>query len=163
MLQPHGKQDRFDHSLEQLRIDLAAKYNNDEYLQMDMYDLGAVYYDWDKEAVERLRKLCVDVPAEIVISSDWRVFSPLSRLKDYFRLHELDQFVTGVIEQLPGRNRCEEITHYLKNNPDVIGFLIVDDDSYWRFDQYYPDQFVHTHNILDEESYKKALNILTKE
>jgi hypothetical protein len=144
VLQPHGKQDRFDHSLEQLRKDLAAKYNNDEYLQMDMYDLGAVYYDWDKDAVERLRKLCVDVPAEIVISSDWRVFSPLARLKDYFRLHDLDQFVTGVIEQLPGRNRCEEVTHYLKNNPDVIGFLIVDDDSYWRFDQHYPEQFVHT-------------------
>ncbi|MDQ1355415.1 MAG: hypothetical protein QG657_5725 [Acidobacteriota bacterium] len=162
VLQPHGKQDRFDHDLDQLRKDLAVKYNNDEYLRMDKYDLGAVYYDWDKEAVERLRKLCVDVPAEIVISSDWRVFSPLSRLKDYFRLHDLDRYVTGVIEQLPGRDRCEEVTHYLKNNPDIQRFLILDDDSFWRFDQHYPDQFVHTYSIFDEESYKKALRILTK-
>jgi hypothetical protein len=90
VLQPHGKQDRFKHDLDQMRIDLAAKYNNDLYLQMDKYDLGAVLYDWDPDAVERLRKLCADVPAEIVISSDWRVFSPVSRLKDYFRLHDLD-------------------------------------------------------------------------
>lgn len=162
VLQPHGDQDRFKHDLDQLRIDLAAKYNKEEYLQMDKYDLGAIYYDWDKKAVERLRKLCVDVPAEIVISSDWRVFSPLSRLKDYFRLHDLDRYVVATIEMLPGRNRCEEVTDYLKKNPDVHRFVILDDDSYWKFDEYYPEQFVYCDRIFDEESYKKALNILTK-
>ena len=36
VLQPSGRQDRFNHDLEQLQRDLAAKYNNDEYLEMDM-------------------------------------------------------------------------------------------------------------------------------
>jgi hypothetical protein len=87
VLQSHGRQNRFRHDLDKLRQDLAAQYNNDEYLEMDQYDLGAVYYAWDKEAVERLRQLCLKTGAEIVISSDWRTYSPLSRLKDYFRLH----------------------------------------------------------------------------
>ena len=34
VLQPWGRQDRFNHDLEQLKKDLASKYNNDEYLQL---------------------------------------------------------------------------------------------------------------------------------
>lgn len=163
VLQPYGRQDRFEHDLEQLRKDLAAKYNNDEYLQMDKYDLGAVYYDWDKKAVERLRKICIDVPAEIVISSDWRIYSPLSRLKDYFKLHDLDRYVTGTIDQIPGKYRNDEVTAYLKNNPDIHRFVILDDDSFLRFDVHYPEQFVYCPNVFNEECYNKALSILTKE
>jgi hypothetical protein len=163
VLQPHGQQDRFDHDLEQLRKDLAGKYNNDEYLEMDRYDLGAVYYDWDKKAVERLRKLCVDVPAEIIISSDWRRYSPLSRLKDYFRLHDLDRYVTGTIDQIPDKFRCGEITEYLKNNRDIHRFVILDDGHTRDFEANYPEQFIYCHHIFDEDGYKKALSILTKE
>jgi len=160
VLQPHGKQDRFDHDLEQLRKDLAAKYNNDEYLRMDRYDLGAIYYDWDKKAVERLRKLCIEADAEIVISSDWRTFSPLSRLKDYFKLHDLDRFVTDTIDQIPGKYRCGEVTEYLKKNKNIQRFVIIDDDSFWGFGEHYPGQFIYCHNIFDDEGYKKALSIL---
>ncbi len=163
VLQPLGKQGRFDHDLEQLAKDLAAKYNNDEYLEMDRYDLGAIWYDWDKEAVERLRKLCIDVPAEIVISSDWRRYSPLSRLKDYFKLHDLDRYVTGTIDLIPDKYRCGEITEYLKNNEDIHRFVILDDDHIRDFEADYPEQFINCHNIFDEDGYKKALSILTKE
>ncbi|MCP5048727.1 MAG: hypothetical protein GY940_16270 [bacterium] len=163
VLQPHGKQDRFDHDLDQLRKDLAAKYDNDAYLEMDKYDLGAVRYDWKKEAVERLRKLCIDVPAEIVISSDWRRYSPLWRLKAYFKLHDLDRYVTGTIDQIPDKFRCGEITDYLKNNPDIHRFVIIDDAHTEDFEANYPEQFVNCHNFLDEDGYKRALSILTKE
>jgi len=163
VLQPHGQQDRFNHDLEQLRKDLAAKYNNDEYLNMDRYDLGAVYYDWDEKAVERLRKLCADVPAEIVISSDWRSYSPLSRLKDYFKLHDLDRYITGTIGRVPGKySRCDEISDYLKNNNDIHRFVILDDAYRQDFEANYPGQFIYCHNFFDEEGYKKAMSILTK-
>jgi hypothetical protein len=163
VLQPLNKQDRFDHDLEQLKKDLAAKYNNDEYLDMDKYDLGAVWYDWDKEAVERLRKLCTDIPAEIVISSDWRRYSPLSRLKAYFKLHDLDRYVTGTVDLIPGKYRCDEITEYLKNNQDIYRFVILDDAHIQDFDADYAEQFINCHNLFDENGYKKALTILTKE
>ncbi|MCP4702942.1 MAG: hypothetical protein GY862_39685 [Gammaproteobacteria bacterium] len=163
VLQPHENSWRFDHDLKKLREELARKYNNDEYLEMDRYDLGAVYYDWDKEAVERLRRLCIDVPAEIVISSDWRTYSPLSRLKDYFKLHDLDKYITGEIPQIPGKYRCGELTEYLKNNKDIQGFVILDDSHIRDFETNYPEQFVYCRPIFDEECYKKALDILTKE
>lgn len=162
VLQPHGRQDRFNHDLDRLRIDLAAKYNNNDYLQMDKYDLGAIFYDWDKNAVERLRKLCIEADAEIVISSDWRRYSPLSRLKDYFKLHDLDRYVTDTIDQIEGKYRCGEVTEYLKNNPDIQRFVILDDDSLWNFDKHYPEQFVHCRNNFDDECFKKALSILTQ-
>ena len=163
VLQPNGRQNRFNHDLEQLKKDLASKYNNDEYLEMDKYDLGAVWYDWDKGAVERLRKLCIDVPAEIVISSDWRISSSLSRLKDYFKLHDLDRYVTGTIDLIPEKDRCEEIAEYLKNNQDIQRFVILDDDKLYDFDAKYPEQFIYCHNIFDEKGYKKALSILMKD
>ena len=162
VLQPLGRQCRFDHDLEQLRKELAVTFNNDDYLEMDQYDLGAVWYDWDKEAVERLRKLCIDVPAEIVISSDWRRYSPLSRLKDYFRLHGLDGYIAGTIEQLPNTFRCGEIMYYLEKNRDINRFVILDDANISDFEANYPDQFIRCRNIFDETGFNKALSILTK-
>lgn len=45
VLQPLMSQTRFKHNLEELCVQLAHTYQNDEYLNMDRYDLGAVYYD----------------------------------------------------------------------------------------------------------------------
>jgi len=160
VLQPTGSQLRFRHDLEKLKEDLALKYDNDEYLTMDQYDLGAVYYDWDKQAVERLRKLCVEAEADIVISSDWRLYSPLSRLKDYFRLHDLDQYLAGEIPQTSGIYRCGQVTEYLQEHPEIEKFVILDDAYVRDFSEKYPQQFVYCHYIFDEEGYQKAAKIL---
>ncbi len=161
VLQPLGSQKRFDHDMEKLREDLAAKFDNDEYLEMDRYDLAAVYYDWDPDAVERLRKLCIEQQAEIVISSDWRTYNPVSRLKDYFRIHDLDQYVTGGTPELSGVYRDGEVAKYLEENPDVDRFVIFDDRYTQEFEKSFPDAFVYC-RILDEEAYEKALSILTR-
>lgn len=165
VLQPPGQQDRFKHDMEKLRADLAVKYNNDEYLEMDKYDLAAVYYDWHPEAVERLRKLCIDYDAEIVISSDWRLYNPLPRLRDYFRLHDLDGYVTDVTIQNSKAPlyRCGEVVAYLEENPDVKKFVILDDRYGHEFSSTYPDNFVYTSSFLDEEDYKKAAKILARD
>ncbi len=162
VLQPHGSQDRFEHDMTKLKEDLAQKYNNNEYLKMDMYDLAAVYYDWDKEAVEYLRKLCVDFSAEIVIISDWRVYSPISRLKDYFRLHDLDKYVVDGIPQLSGKFRCDELTEYLKNNTNIDRFVILDDQNVMDFEANYPENFVYCRYKMTEKNYKKAVSILSQ-
>ena len=36
------------------------------------YDIGAVYYDWDKTAIEIIRQVLEQTGAKIVMSSDWR-------------------------------------------------------------------------------------------
>ena len=63
VLQPPSSQKRFKHDLEELRRSLADRFDDEIYLGMDKYDLGAVYFDWDSEAVERLHSLCNDFGA----------------------------------------------------------------------------------------------------
>jgi len=145
VLQPLGSQKRFDHDMEKLREDLAAKFDNDEYLEMDRYDLAAVYYDWDPDAVERLRKLCIEQQAEIVISSDWRTYHPVSSARELlgrvrrgrasdqyrpvgddpsarsrrsvlFRLSEIEQIGLG-IDREPEAVEKTQITHEISPRP----------------------------------------------
>jgi hypothetical protein len=162
VLQRDENRERFNNDLFKLREELAAKYKNDDYLKWDRYDLGAVYYDWDVKAVERLKKLCIEVPAEIVLSSDWRRYSPLSRLKDYFRIHDLDRYLTDVIPLIEGKRRCGEIEEYLKTHPDIEKFVILDDYHVSDFEEHYPEQFVYCRYVFTEECYNKAVAILTK-
>lgn len=159
VLQPKGRQRRFRHDLEKLREELAARFENEEYLEMDRYDLGAVYYDWDVEAVERLRNLCTQ-NAEIVISSDWRTYHPLPRLKDYFRLHDLHHYVTGMIPEVSGKRRCGELTEYLEENPDIGRFVILDDSHVDDFRNNYPDNFVYCPDIFNDDCFARASSIL---
>jgi len=161
VLQPLRSQKRFTHDLRQLQTELAQRFANDAYLEMDCYDLGAVMYDWDAEAVERLRRLCVEASAEIVISSAWRTYSPLSRLKDYFRLHDLDRYITGEIPLIPGKLRCGEIEEYVRQHPEIERFVILDDAHVRDFEERYPDHFVYCRPILDDEGFRKAFRILT--
>ena len=72
VLQPTSAQERFNHDMEALKVELAEKYQDDHFLELDKYDVAAVYYDWNKQAVERLRGLLWHCDAEIVLSSDWR-------------------------------------------------------------------------------------------
>ena len=116
VIQPFRNQERFNHDLKELRKYLAREYNNDEYLEMDRFDLGAVCFDWDEDVVDRVKRLCVQVPAQIVITSTLRRYFPLSRIKDYFRLHDLDQYIVGEIPKIRDKSRCENLTIYMENN-----------------------------------------------
>lgn len=160
VLQPLRGNQRFNYDLRALCQQLAREYDNEEYCDMDPYDVGAVYYDWDKKAVERLRRLCQMYQAEIVISSAWRSYSPLSRLQAFFRLHDLDQYVTDVIPQIPMKSRCEEVTAYLNDHPEVQRFVILDDAHLEDFETHYPDQFVYCQLVFDEACYEEAARIL---
>lgn len=160
VLQPGISQKRFSHDLDKLRERLAIQFKDEKYLSMDKYDLGAVYYDWDKDAVQRLTKLCSAASAEIVISSDWRVYSPIETIIDYFRLHGLNDYIIDITPKLPEAQRDDEIAEYLNKHQDVKKFVILDDGYIKAFEKRYPDQFVHCDYIFDELSYKKAKKIL---
>ena len=53
VLQPYSFRDRFNHDLDKLQKELAVKYNDEAYLQMDKYDIGAVFYDWHQSRLEK--------------------------------------------------------------------------------------------------------------
>ena len=56
---------------------------------LDKYDVGAVYYDWDKTAVSNLHKLLSWCDAEIVLSSDWRQTKTLEDMKCLMKILKL--------------------------------------------------------------------------
>ena len=162
VLQPIGKQTRFKHDMDKLKIQLAEQYQDEEFLNMDKYDVGAVYYDWDKPAVERLRNLIKTVDAQIVISSDWRRSNPFPKINYLFKIHDLDSFITGQTP-ISGKCRCEDIAQYLKLNNDIQNFVILDDCYRSEFEEKYPQQFVHCTRNFDDACYDKALAILAKD
>ena len=163
VLQSSWSQDRFKHDLDELRRRLADDLDDAAYLAFDKYDLGAIYHDWDKDAVERLRALCEDFGAEIVVSSDWRRGKSVEMLQAYFRLHDLHRYVTdktGESGSAP-HYRAGEVKDYLDAHPEVERFVIVDDGYGREFNALFPDQFVRTRSALEAADAARARQILS--
>ncbi|MDM8522821.1 HAD domain-containing protein [Desulfococcaceae bacterium HSG8] len=159
VLQPTSSQKRFKHDMDKLKKQLAEE-EDERYKDMDKYDIAAVFYDWDPDAVKNLKSLCENAQAEIVISSDWRSYNTLERLKLLFRIHELDRYIIATTDQISGHMRDYEIEDYLLNHPDTGNFVILDDAYYDYFNRRFPDQFVFCRRIFDDECYQKALSVL---
>lgn len=80
------------------------------------------------EAVEQLRRIVRETECDIVISSTWRIFSPLDNLQQGF----FELGIPSVIDVTP-RSRCGfrgvEVDMWLEGNITVDSFAILDDDS----------------------------------
>ncbi len=94
VLQPGYKQDRFEHDIIKLKKDFTDNIDS-HYDTISEYDIGAVYYDWNREAITNLKTLINKTGAEIVLSSAWRERKSLRKLKLLFKIHDLDKYVVG--------------------------------------------------------------------
>lgn len=101
VLQPHGKQDRFEHREEipalctRLNHELQNGFDYEAYIEnsySNLCDVGAVYYDWDAGAVERLRHILDTTGARIVLSTDWRE-GGMERMRGMLGIHHLDGYL----------------------------------------------------------------------
>lgn len=162
VLQPDSNRDRFNHNLIQLRQEIAEKYNDENYMMLDEWDIGAVYYDWSEKAVENLRSLLNIENIEIVISSSWKYKKTVYDLQCLFRIHNLEYMVTDMTPQdkygfTPNKN--VSINEYLEKNNDILTYVVIDDAD---LSKYYPNNFVCTkkEDYLDDESTASARKIL---
>ena len=163
VLQSPSSQKRFQHDLEELRRRLADDLDDAAYLDFDKYDLGAICHDWDGDAVERLRTLCEDFGAEIVVSSDWRRRKSVEILQAYFRIHDLHRYVTDKTGESEGppHYRAGEVKDYLDAHPEVGRFVIIDDGYGKEFDELFPEQFVYTGSLMTAADAARARQILS--
>ncbi|MCD7923873.1 HAD domain-containing protein [Bacteroidaceae bacterium] len=101
VLQPCGEQERFRHMNE--IPDICAHLNETidtdfdyeayaNYSYSNKCDIGAVYFDWDKDAVERLRRILDATGARIVLSSDWRE-GGMGRMRGFLAIYGLDKYL----------------------------------------------------------------------
>jgi len=78
VLQAYNAVDRFNNDLIELQKELAVKYNDAKYLQMDKYDLGAVVFDWDQKSLSLLKKVLDDNQCRIVVEKSEASLSQFS-------------------------------------------------------------------------------------
>lgn len=141
VLQPVGNQYRFEHDMEALRKRLADEYGEPEYLNLDKYDVAAVYYDWDKDAVNELKQMLDESGAEIVLSSDWRFSKNLSQMKLLFKIHGLDGYLKELVPRTKDfSEKSDDITAYLISHPDLFYYCVIDDNFMGGL---FPGRFVY--------------------
>jgi hypothetical protein len=150
VLQPDGKQDRFEHIIfhsdtgnADLQPDVIAELDEKyglNYGVYDTYDVGAVYYDWDKKSVAELKRILETVGAKIVISSDWRD-ETINRMIDLCKIHGLDDYIIDATSKenhdaITAKNekyrkirgyRPLEIMYYLDTHPQIKQYVAIDD------------------------------------
>jgi len=176
VLQPFT-QHRFDHiyngDMEKVFYELQQKYDVD-YRQYDIYDVAAVYYDWNPDAVSELRRILDTTNAKIVLSSSWRDDAS-NRMRDFFRIYDLDRYFVGsTIDITYERNishylaalnlgdntkyetRSIEILYYLYEHPEIKGYVAIDDMRLYGLEE----RSVQTAYRLTSELADKCIDIL---
>ncbi len=162
VLQPLSSQKRFDHDMDELQEQLSVE-SDEGYQKLNKYDIAAVRYDWEPNAVKNMKSLCEKTQAEFVISSAWRESKTLDMLRLLFRIQGLDAYVADKTEELSGYMRDMEIEEFLISHPDIGVFTIIDDAYRDYFERRFPQQFVYCDRIFDDECYQKALSILQQD
>ena len=114
--------------------------------------------DFNKIAVDVLNDIILTSGADLVISSDWRLYAPLDEMKDLF--HQFG-VIKGPIDFTPelqtttkhANIRVDEIKSWLESHPEVEKWVAIDD-----LDLSELDNFVKTR----EREGLKQCNISTK-
>lgn len=174
VLQPYNSEKRFKIDRKKLRKKLSEEFDTD-YTIYNEYDVAACYADWDKDAVERIKKIIKETNAKIVISSDWRSKEKPNKMKDFLKLWGLDQYLIGETEYIDKEKmkktieyiesmqnsfysyRIVEILEYVYNNPEITNYVAIDD---LNLEIGLEGHFVKTYNLINDEQADRCIKIL---
>ena len=121
---------------------------------------------FDKKAVKVLNQVLEETGAEIVVSSDWRLYATLEELGDYYLSEGIikkpiaftkryigcdkpDEF-EWVKRTMYEQQRCIEVRQYLIDHPEITHWVCIDDlelgerDTHDREQKWGLSNFVHT-------------------
>jgi len=111
------------------------------------YPIKYRFDNFDQKAVKILNKILVETDAEIVISSDWRLYATVEELGEYYELFGIIKKPIGETERFHKINnknqytdmgsyhhnevneyqRSIEIKHYLETHPEITEWVAIDD------------------------------------
>lgn len=132
----------------------------------------------DPEAVNRVKKICDETEAKIILSSSWRLFdlkSTLKDLSDYRDLKPIIDYIIGITPRLNCDRRGTEISYVISRIDECVEkgliaeqykgekidfYIIIDDDNDMVGFQY--DLLIRTdyfHGLTDEDV-DKAIDLL---
>ncbi len=134
-------------------------------------NLGGNEGDIDPDCVERVKKICEETGAKIVLSSDWKMSWPGAKIRlenagfpkgliidktpDLItRMLSIQDYMLDDAEEVVYNNsRGHEIDGWLEEHPECTNFAIIDDRTDFTEDQM--PHFVHTDwnvGITDENA-----------
>ena len=143
VIQPYSHDFRFDHKLDELPKHLAEKFKDEIYLNCNIYDLGAAYFDWDELALGRIKQILRNFNAYLVIHSAWRESVHMHHLKALFKLYDMDDYILDILE--PGKKQ-DVIKRFLKDyDGEINNYIVVDDDTMLSD---FGMNFCHTYDVF---------------
>ncbi len=163
VVQPHTSFKRFDYMKTNIVEELSRKYCVD-YSKYSDYDVCAVYADWEKSAVDRLKYILDYTNSSIIISSNWRDPTKQNKMKDLLKIQGLDKYWFQDNPLLRSstchsKNRAIEINTSL-NKYDISYYVVLDDMG--ELVRYFPDNFVCTKKFIQDEDVDKCIKILKR-
>ena len=151
--------------MEQLFKELEDEFKVD-YREFNRYDVASAYYDWDRDAVEEIKRILDTTGAKIVVSSSWRSGTTGDYFPFLLRIHDLQKYLYGYapifFEELPKYDgikhaRSIEILEYLKKHPHIKKWVAVDDID---LSKDFPENAVVTYPKITTEDADKCIEIL---
>ncbi len=138
--------------------------------------VDARFDNFDKKAIKVLNEILEKTGAEIVVSSDWRVWCSVEEMGDYYEKQGITKrpidFITNVIDgekvtwhrnwDLEG-TRSIQIQEWLKEHPEVTHWVAIDDLNMAKTGLHYSMEFEHewaldnfAHTPLKNEGIKQV-------
>lgn len=96
--------------------------------------------DLNYNSILLLKELANETNSDIVITSAWKNIRIWPLIEEYLVNKGLP--IVDTTTYIKG-NRCEEIAAYLKSHPDIKRYIIIDDELFKGYENYF-DSFIHT-------------------
>jgi hypothetical protein len=150
-------------------------------MSMDLQSIPIEYRfdNFDKKSIELLNDILEQTNADIVVSSDWRLFTSLNEMSTYYTSQGIIKTPVGFTRKLGDfdvpkefewnrqweleQTRCFEIHQYLKDHPDITHWVAIDDLDMRKIGKHYSVDFEHewgldnfVHTPLSREGIKQT-------
>lgn len=96
--------------------------------------------DLNYNSILLLKELANETNSDIVITSAWKNIRIWPLIEEYLVNKGLP--IVDTTTYIKG-NRSEEISAYLKSHPDIKRYIIIDDELFKGYENYF-DSFIHT-------------------
>jgi len=126
--------------------------------------------DFDTKSVKVLNEILEETGAEIVVSSDWKLYATLEELSEYYELHGI---IKKPIALTPNLGKCTwynniiwmwsprwelemirviEIKQYLHDHPEITHWVSVDDLNMGKNGEEWKDEWAIDNFVLTPKS-----------
>ena len=165
VLQPYDAECRYLIQDKQIINRLSLQFGVD-YSKYSFEDVISVVYDWDYQAISRLKYILEQTNSKIIVSSNWRRKNQLYKMRDLLKIQGLDKYWLDdtPIDDDKTHNtlalkRYHEIMESLKKY-EINNYAILDDEKELFY--YYPNNLILTNNIISIQNMNDAIKVLKR-